>query len=647
MSESGKAVFLSYASQDAEAAKRIADALRATGVEVWFDRSELVGGDAWDQKIRKQIKECALLIPIISENTQARTEGYFRLEWRLADQRTHLMAKGRAFLLPVVIDDTPEADAAVPDSFLDVQWSKAPGGAASPAFCTRVKDLLRADPSARTKVPRFKGQWSNSPLPESVTGAAARKRPRWLAPVLGGAAVAIIALVLARPWDRPASPPASSLPPAVSPSNPPPASAAPSEARQLAERAMAIRRQTEVTVEDLMAAAGMCDRALTLDPLDAQVWAAASMVDTRIVQAEYDKSDARRQQAQKKAARALVLAPGAFEPRWAQALALAYAAGTPEMRAEAEKIFRALAKEEAAAGRRDFQIDFGTFLRDTGQMGEAAAIFERVGDLQSAGWNYFAARDAAAAERVVERMLASERTPGGVLLKVFVAGVLRQDLEAAHAAVDLFTPTELLNASPVRVAIYIRLSQRQPERVIALVNAFPQDFIFAAGVAQPKRYFSGLAHEMAGRAAAARAEWQVALQQVAERLKATPNDRDMVSAHALLLACLGEKEAAEREFQLLRGLSGPAGIKADEWWIGLRLGHTEEALAALTKVLRNQEPNWWFVHLGARTQVQWDALRGDPRFEKLLRETLPPGAKPFEDDKTTDNGPLTAAEAKP
>jgi TolB-like protein len=42
------AVFLSYASQDAEAAKRICDALRAAGIEIWFDQSELRGGDAWD-----------------------------------------------------------------------------------------------------------------------------------------------------------------------------------------------------------------------------------------------------------------------------------------------------------------------------------------------------------------------------------------------------------------------------------------------------------------------------------------------------------------------------------------------------------------------------------------------------------------------
>lgn len=39
-----KAVFLSYASQDAEAARRIADALRSADVEVRFDQSELVGG---------------------------------------------------------------------------------------------------------------------------------------------------------------------------------------------------------------------------------------------------------------------------------------------------------------------------------------------------------------------------------------------------------------------------------------------------------------------------------------------------------------------------------------------------------------------------------------------------------------------------
>ena len=36
-----KAVFLSYASQDADAARRIGEALRSADIEVWLDTSEL------------------------------------------------------------------------------------------------------------------------------------------------------------------------------------------------------------------------------------------------------------------------------------------------------------------------------------------------------------------------------------------------------------------------------------------------------------------------------------------------------------------------------------------------------------------------------------------------------------------------------
>jgi hypothetical protein len=106
------AVFLSYASQDAEAARRICDALRGAGIEVWFDKSELRGGDAWDRSIREQINECGLFVPVISGNAHARTEGYFRFEWKLAIDRSHRMAPDQAFLLPVVIDDTPQGTSA-------------------------------------------------------------------------------------------------------------------------------------------------------------------------------------------------------------------------------------------------------------------------------------------------------------------------------------------------------------------------------------------------------------------------------------------------------------------------------------------------------------------------------------------------------
>ncbi len=145
MTEPTRAVFLSYASQDAEPARRIADALRAAGIEVWFDQSELRGGDVWDEKIRHQIRDCALFLPIISSHTQERTEGYFRLEWRLADQRTHLMGRTRPFIVPICVDDTPETDADVPDAFTAAQWTRLPNGEAEPAFVVRVLRLLSSE----------------------------------------------------------------------------------------------------------------------------------------------------------------------------------------------------------------------------------------------------------------------------------------------------------------------------------------------------------------------------------------------------------------------------------------------------------------------------------------------------------------------
>jgi TolB-like protein/lipoprotein NlpI len=187
MVASTRAVFLSYASQDAEAALRICDALRAAGVDVWFDQSALRGGDAWDASIRRQIKECALFVPIISANTQAREEGYFRREWNLAANRMLDMADDRTFLLPVVIDAAIDASARVPERFRDVQWTLLPGGAAPAAFAERVRRLLSGD--APPPIP--------PPVPARVapTIAPAAGTPVREAPAREAASIAVLPFV--------------------------------------------------------------------------------------------------------------------------------------------------------------------------------------------------------------------------------------------------------------------------------------------------------------------------------------------------------------------------------------------------------------------------------------------------------------------
>ncbi|HUO19511.1 MAG TPA: TIR domain-containing protein [Steroidobacteraceae bacterium] len=165
--EPSKAVFLSYASEDAQAALRLCAGLRQAGIEVWFDQSELRGGDAWDAAIRRQIRTCALFIPVISRNTHARGEGYFRLEWKLAIDRSHLMAGNVPFLLPVAIDDTANTDERVPERFCEVQWTRLPDGVPSAAFIERVRRLLAPPDSAAQRDP------GRSPARAAGLGSAA------------------------------------------------------------------------------------------------------------------------------------------------------------------------------------------------------------------------------------------------------------------------------------------------------------------------------------------------------------------------------------------------------------------------------------------------------------------------------------------
>ena len=194
LTEPSGAVFLSYASQDAQPAQRICEALRASGIEVWFDQSELRGGDAWDLKIRQQIRDCALFIPIISAHTTARPEGYFRFEWGVADQRTQMIARNKAFIIPVCVDGTPDSVPDLPESFTRVQWTRLAGGATPSSFCQRIATLLEVagQPAAAPRP---------GPRPTPPAATAVRRAPklsRWM--LLAGALLLVGGAIALKPW---------------------------------------------------------------------------------------------------------------------------------------------------------------------------------------------------------------------------------------------------------------------------------------------------------------------------------------------------------------------------------------------------------------------------------------------------------------
>lgn len=244
-------VFLSYASEDRPAAQALRDALQTYGLEVWYDESGLDGGDAWDQKIRRQIRECDFFMPVISAQTDARPEGYFRREWRLAVERTHDMADDHPFLLPIVVDETVQARARVPEKFLAVQWTRVPGGqptAALEAVCRRLLSGHGATPDPAGEAPGRPAQAHSRRAPRAYPefpreepGQRVRfwahvvgwllqaawisfgRLPRWIRWIVWAwLAIALMSRGCSRHWDNDESPPATPKAPsgkAISPAD--------------------------------------------------------------------------------------------------------------------------------------------------------------------------------------------------------------------------------------------------------------------------------------------------------------------------------------------------------------------------------------------------------------------------------------------
>jgi hypothetical protein len=139
------ALFISYTHEDQAAALRLRDFLEnEAGIDdVWIDHHRLEAGDDWDHQIRRNIKNCSYFMPVISAASTRRLEGYFRREWARAADRAMDFADSVPFIIPVVIDDTPEDAENVPDRFRQWQWTRLSGGFGNEDFRRRIIALVR------------------------------------------------------------------------------------------------------------------------------------------------------------------------------------------------------------------------------------------------------------------------------------------------------------------------------------------------------------------------------------------------------------------------------------------------------------------------------------------------------------------------
>lgn len=647
--ETCRAVFLSYASQDAVAAGRICDALRAAGIEVWFDQSELRGGDKWDQNIRRQIRECVLFAPIISANTQVRGEGYFRLEWKLAADRSHLMARDQLFFLPIVVDDTPYASARVPDEFHAVQWTRLPGGDTADAFCERVRSLLASDSASQSAHgTRTPVQESRPPLRGTVPPVPPAHGPGRTALRWALAAVAVVAagLVLWRQRDGVSPPggpdpqPAGMAKSAKSAVSPPVAAEVRllvNKARELFQEGDDARRSNFFEAEEHL------KRAVALDPSDADAWAAWGQLSTDLYRYAYDRTPARLKAMREQIATALLRAPAAVESQLAQAAAADYFRLDP---AATEATLRELALRAPD----NFRVwhALGRQIGRAGRVDEAAAAFARADEvgrthpspMADAATYFLAAGRYAEAEAATAKSLSRRLNGRALIWDLILQLCWHGNAPAAAAALEKWPAWLFTEDRGATIAGLVWLWNNEPDKALAIYERIPREFVRDLNFTGPRAALTAMAHAQAGRQEKARDDWAFALRAAERELALDPDSFYALHWKARALAEQGDRVAAEtvlRQFE--RAGLEPASYYAPEaklTGLALALGDRAAALGALQRsftapgisrpLFKNAFVNFPLTRAVLQLNPVFAPLRQDDQFKAIVARAPAPVA---------------------
>lgn len=98
-------LFISYAHQDLNHARRLFDALNEfPGVEVWFDKESLLPGETWELAIRDAISCSRFFLLLLSENSTTK-KGFYQKEVRLALKILEELPQGEIYLVPIRLDE--------------------------------------------------------------------------------------------------------------------------------------------------------------------------------------------------------------------------------------------------------------------------------------------------------------------------------------------------------------------------------------------------------------------------------------------------------------------------------------------------------------------------------------------------------------
>lgn len=159
-------VFISYAREDAETARRLYEDLKRAKLEPWLDSEDLLPGQEWAAAITRAIKQSSYFLALISSNSVTK-RGFVQKELRQGLDLLEETPPGEVFVIPVRLEDVEPQH----DRLSKLQWV----------------DLFSGYDQAVQKV------LSSMPLAEDEQGGNPRKRWKYIS-VLGPAALVAILL---------------------------------------------------------------------------------------------------------------------------------------------------------------------------------------------------------------------------------------------------------------------------------------------------------------------------------------------------------------------------------------------------------------------------------------------------------------------
>lgn len=111
MIPSRQRVFISYARANRSFVDRLSKDLRAGGIDVWLDTSEIAAGDNWQVAIENGLRDSAALLYVATERSA---------ESHWMTREVQLMLERRTPIIPLVLDDAGAAT--LPDFLTNIQW---------------------------------------------------------------------------------------------------------------------------------------------------------------------------------------------------------------------------------------------------------------------------------------------------------------------------------------------------------------------------------------------------------------------------------------------------------------------------------------------------------------------------------------------